>query len=340
MIWDDLKYFITVYRDGSITAAAKTLKVEHSTVIRHLSRLEAALDVRLFNRLTRGWTLTEVGQEMALRSLDMEESALAIERFALGSSDLAGEVRFSAPPVLLSQHVVPALAGFRERHPDIELTMLSDMHEANLSRGEADIALRLTDLTQAELVTRTLCHVEYGLYGSPAWDGVPLEDRVYIGPVPGQRSFVAATMEQHVAGRKVAMRSNDLRVVMEAVRHGIGIGLLPHPRLRQPAGLGAAGNLRRQAGDAAGRAPFRARARRRGSCRCGTAEGARPAEQAPLSGACRARRRRRGGPIGASACWRRGNRRGGRVRCAAGIPRRHRCRCGSRRSGTWFRRSP
>jgi DNA-binding transcriptional LysR family regulator len=228
MIWDDLKYFITVYRDGSITAAAKTLKVEHSTVIRHLSRLEAALEVRLFNRLTRGWTLTEVGRELALRSLDMEESALAIERFALSSSDLAGEVRFSAPPVLLSQHVVPALAGFRERHPDIELTMLSDMHEANLSRGEADIALRLTDLTQAELVTRTLCHVEYGLYGSPAWDDVPIEDRVYIGPVPGQRSFVAATMEQHVAGRKVAMRSNDLRVVMEAVRHGIGIGLLPH----------------------------------------------------------------------------------------------------------------
>jgi DNA-binding transcriptional LysR family regulator len=227
LVWDDLKYFLAFCDQGSVSAVARSMNVEHSTVVRKLARLEASFTFRLFHRLARGWTLTDEGKELCLRAQAVESSIFKVQHFAEAASDMTGEVKISAPPSLLSDLIGPALKGFKDVWPSISLTLISEMREANLSRSEADIALRMSKLTQAELVTKTVCQITYELYGTKNWSDVAHDDRMYVGFLRNQKSFLSTLMEEHIADRKVAFRTNDLRVVLSAIRTGSAIGLLP-----------------------------------------------------------------------------------------------------------------
>ena len=99
--WDDLRFFAELSRTGSLSAAARRLKVDHSTVARRVASLETSLGVRLFDRLPRGWVLTADGEQMAERVERLETEIFALGSFARGRSGaLSGSVRVSAPPGL------------------------------------------------------------------------------------------------------------------------------------------------------------------------------------------------------------------------------------------------
>jgi DNA-binding transcriptional LysR family regulator len=240
MQWDDVRYFLALVESGSLSAAARMLRVEHTTVSRRAGALESALGVRLFDRLPRGWRLTTEGTDLLPVARRLEAEAAALERSALGTARMAGKVRISAAPFVISHFLLPDLErAARRRFPDVELELVGERRGVNLVRGEAEIALRVgtVDVVQG-LVVRALGHVGYGLYGTSGEVRRPAPDRRYLGfddsmlGTP-QRMWLD---EVAVSGR-VILRTNDLLLLHRAAQEGCGIALLPHFLAQSAPGL-------------------------------------------------------------------------------------------------------
>lgn len=227
LVWDDLKYFVLVAVEGSVAGAARAAKVEHSTIVRRISRLEAALNLRLFNRFVRGWVLTDEGEALRERVLQIEGQMLGITRFAQGMDKDAGSVTLSAPPDLLSDVVTPTLAGFAAEHPQIELRLVGAMDRANLSRGEADIALRMVKVEGDELVSQKIFSVTYQVYGLTRWSDEAWQKRRFIGYSDLHQPFINNALNCQATGREISLQTNSPRVALQAAAAGLGLALLP-----------------------------------------------------------------------------------------------------------------
>lgn len=228
MLWDDVRYFLAVTKAGSLSAAARSLAVEHSTVGRRVDALERALRVRLFDRLPRGWQLTPEGDELLQHALCMEEEAQGFERAALGVASLSGMVRISAPPHLMAHFLLPRLKKMQLALPNIDLELVGEMRLANLSRREADIALRIGTPTEAGLVTRKIADVSYSLYATPEAIALPPAEWRFLGfdqtisDIPQKR-----WLDNFSEGRRCVLRANDLSILFQGACDGWGIAVLP-----------------------------------------------------------------------------------------------------------------
>jgi DNA-binding transcriptional LysR family regulator len=229
--WDDLRFFAELARRGSLSETSRRLKADHSTVGRRIASLEAALGLKLFDRMPRGYVLTEHGVRLAEQVARVEEAIFSVERTAAGAAEtISGRVCISAPRALASHWLVPRLAPLRQRYPSLELDVVGETGPANLAQREADIALRLSRPTSDALIARKLGELRYGLYGARAYlDATPEADWQFLGydealaDVPQQR-----WLDAYVAGRSFAMRSNDLASLVSAARAGIGLAAVPH----------------------------------------------------------------------------------------------------------------
>lgn len=228
--WDDLRYFLAVVETGSLTGAARQLRVEHTTVSRRVEALEKSLGLRLFDRLPRQWQLTAEGENLVPGVRRLEDEALSLQRAAAGVAPLSGTVRISAPPVMASHLLVPQLGPLSVKLPGVCLEVVGETRDANLSRREADIALRLSRPKANGLAARPLIEVGYALYasryylaqhGAKHWAFVGYEESLLDTP---QQQW----LEKTAAGRPFAFRSNDLNALFQAVRAGLGVGVLPH----------------------------------------------------------------------------------------------------------------
>lgn len=227
--WDDVRHFLALARQGSLSAAAKQLAVEHSTIARRVESLEQSIGVRLFDRLPRGWQLTAEGEDLAEHAQRLEDEALAFSRRALGVSSLHGSVRLSAPPVIASHFLVPRLAMRRRDWPGIDLEVIGESREANLARGEADLAVRLSRPTAPGLVARALGEMGYGLYAAVGYAAQSPADWQFLGYDDSLRQVPQQQwLEDFAAGRRFVLRSNDLAALLHAARVGAGIAVLPH----------------------------------------------------------------------------------------------------------------
>ncbi len=228
--WDDLRYFLAVVDTGSLTGAARKLRVEHTTVARRVDALEHSLGLRLFDRLPRQWQLTAEGENLVPGVRRLEDEALSLQRVAVGVAPLSGTVRISTPPVMASHLLVPQLAPLSTRLPGICLEVVGEVREANLSRREADIALRMSRPKASGLAARPLVEIGFALYasrdylarhGTQHWTFVGYEESLLDMP---QQQWLDKT----AAGRPFAFRTNDLSALFQAVRAGLGVGVLPH----------------------------------------------------------------------------------------------------------------
>ncbi|KAB0648495.1 LysR family transcriptional regulator, partial [Burkholderia diffusa] len=154
MSWDDLRYFLAVMRGGSLSAAARTLQVQHSTVARRIDALESALGIRLFDRLPRGWPPTDEGLHLAEHAARVEADVHAFARAAQGAAALDGVVRVSASPVFASHFLAPRLARAQRAWPALRIDLMGEMHAANLYAREADLAVRLSRPSEPGLAAR------------------------------------------------------------------------------------------------------------------------------------------------------------------------------------------
>ncbi|QCL97763.1 LysR family transcriptional regulator [Agrobacterium tumefaciens] len=226
--WDDIRYFLALARTGSLSAASRQLGVEHSTVSRRAGQLEAALAVRLFDRLARGWTLTDDGKALLGRAEAVEQEVLGLRRAAAGIDSLTGLVRISAPPVMLTHLVLPGLTALREEHPGLQLDLIGERREADLIRAEADIAIRLGRPTVPNLIVQSLGEVTYGLFGLAPETARPKAERRYIGfddsmPDLPQKQW----LNNEVSSGQISLRSNDMVTMLHGALGGSGVALLP-----------------------------------------------------------------------------------------------------------------
>lgn len=227
--WGDIRYFLALAREGSLSAAARRLKVDHTTIARRLDRLEAALGLRLFDRLARGWRPTQAGAAMLAEAEVVEAAALALERRGEGLGTAPGRVRLSGPPVVCSHFLAPHLAAITAGMPGLAVDLVGEAQSANLARGDADLALRLVRPDAPGLVGRRLATLNYGLYAAPAHvAGRAPADLLFLAyddsldHVPQQR-----WLHGQAAGRPVVMRTNDLASLHQAARAGLGVAALP-----------------------------------------------------------------------------------------------------------------
>ena len=228
LAWDDVRFFVAVAREGSLSGAARALNVEHSTVARRVAALEARIGVRLFDRLPRSWTLTSEGEALLAPAERLENEALAFGRAATAAVNMKGTVRVSAPPAFASHFLVPQLAGQADRWPGITLDVVGEVRTANLHRQEADLALRFMRPDEPGLAARRLGELSFRLYAAPAWLARSEADWCFLGygeplgDVPHQRLLA------DIAGvRPFVLRSNDLVALHQACRAGLGFAMLP-----------------------------------------------------------------------------------------------------------------
>jgi len=237
MNWDDVQSFLWVARSGTLSGAARALAVEHTTVARRVQALEAALGVRLFDRLPRGWQMTQDARALLPLAEAVEQSAAALERRVALTHH--SSVRVSAAPVFATHFLAPRLREFYERCPAIQLELSTAIASAQLLRGEADLALRIGSQEVAPgLVTRSLGTVGYGLYGSVEQAARAPEARHYIHFDESMRASAQKQWLDAVSqGARVVLRSNDLFVHYQAARAQQGVALLPHFLVQPQDGL-------------------------------------------------------------------------------------------------------
>lgn len=167
MDWDDLRFFNAIATAGSVAKAAHTLRVAQPTVTRRVRDLEKKLGVRLFNRLTSGYRMTDAGVRVFSRSAEVVRIMQAIVDEVAGEEvEIAGSVRITASEGIGAVWLAPRLGELRAKHPalfiDLELTTMT----RDVSAGHADIALRLGEPGDGALVGRRIATIPFRLYGS------------------------------------------------------------------------------------------------------------------------------------------------------------------------------
>jgi len=232
--WGHLRFFLELVRTGSHSSAAQRLGVDRNTVARRVVALEEELGVALFERGPQGWSCTAAGEELSLLASRVEEDVLALARHAdARDRALTGVVRLTTATFLSANLLVPALPALRERHPGLVLEIAADQRTFDLTRREADLALRMGRPRDAGLVTRKLSDVAYGLYASRSFlarrDG-PVD--FASDPFVGLDDMHAGTpqerwLAQVAPSRHVVFRSNNTASLLAAARLGVGLAVLP-----------------------------------------------------------------------------------------------------------------
>ena len=265
--WDDLRFFLAVAAAGSLSAAARELNVNTTTVLRRIGNLEEVLDARLFERLRSGYTLTQDGTRLlqALEPVDTGMSSLQRD-FQAGSGDVRGLVRLSASDIIAGQLIGPAVRAFVAETPDIALDIITDPSLTGPGAAprvmnalrDVDIALRLARPTHGDMLVRKLCDVAYGVYATksyleaqgPVASSGDLTGHVIIGFSEEERPLgpVWWLSRAEKAGY-MALRSSSVATRLAAAQSNLGLAALPcfvaqdEPDLVQVLGPDLVGNL-------------------------------------------------------------------------------------------------
>ena len=236
LAWDDFRLIKAVADARGLPAAAAAIGVNHSTVFRRLKQIEEALGTVLFERHRTGYALTPAGEEMVALANRLDEEITAVGRKLAGREPApSGELRVTTPDSLLIEMLMPMLATFRQRYPEVRLDIVLSNQALNLSKRDADVAVRATDHPPENLVGRRVARIAWALYGRAQDFPEPgavtqeqLETRnwVSLGDTLGALKAVKFVQE-NVAPERVAYKINSVLGLAEAVEAGIGIGHIP-----------------------------------------------------------------------------------------------------------------
>ncbi|MEK6747934.1 MAG: LysR family transcriptional regulator [Pseudomonadota bacterium] len=231
--WGLIRAFLTVARAGSLSAAARELGESQPTLTRAIQALEAATKLNLFKRTTQGLQLTEQGQSLMDAAMRMEDGALAFVRQATGLAvEIAGEVRISANEIIGYYLLPSAIAALRKKYPGIQIEIVITNATSSLNKREADVALRMYQPTQPDLVARRLPDMALGFFAHKDYlrrHGKPktFEELLkldVIGMDQG-RDFIdaAAQFGYQLAREDFPLRTDNLLAQINLIRAGAGI---------------------------------------------------------------------------------------------------------------------
>jgi len=230
--WDDLRYFLAAVRAGTLAAASRALKVQHTTIGRRLSSLEEALGAPLVLRGPEGLKLTPLG-EAAAPLVERVEQAVAAVRDQVSAR--RARVRLAVPSGF-TKLFTSRIAELQKEHPNLALELVSGARPVDLKRGEADLAVRVGAIADKELVARKLCESGWALYAADTYlarRGAPrdlgdLAGHDVIGFDPSLARVPAARwLEARCANANVVMRSREVTDMLAAALSGVGLCALP-----------------------------------------------------------------------------------------------------------------
>ncbi|MDT3381239.1 LysR family transcriptional regulator [Labrys neptuniae] len=251
--WDDYRYVRAVAETKSLVGAATALGVNHSTVFRRINAVEELLGARLFERGRSGYALTAAGEEMVALAGRMADDISGFERRVAGRDvKPSGELRVTTNDSIMAHLTMPVFTSFLTSFPDIRLDVVVSNLPLNLSKRDADVAIRATSAPPDTLVGRRVCTIAWAIYGPERLKGAELADLFaerWIATGEGLSNIPPARwVEREVPNERIVMRLNTILGVAEALRSGFGVGLLPCyigdalplPRLSEPLpGVGA-----------------------------------------------------------------------------------------------------
>jgi DNA-binding transcriptional LysR family regulator len=230
--WDDYRYVRAVAETRSLAGAAELLGVNHSTVFRRINAIEDALGARLFERGRAGYTLTPAGEEMVALASRMSEEIVSFERRVAGRDvKPSGELRVTINDTMMTDLMVPVFASFLQACPDIRLDVIVSNASLNLSKRDADIAVRATLAPPEALVGRRVCALAWGVYGPKHLVGRDFADILserWVG-LGDNLSHIpqARWMDREISPNRVVMRVNTILGLAEAIEAGVGVTVLP-----------------------------------------------------------------------------------------------------------------
>lgn len=232
--WDDLKYFLAMVEEGSLSAAARKLGVSQPTLSRRLTALEEDIGSDLFMRTRSGLEMTSIGERIVSHATHMRDDVYSIERLLTGhDSSLRGSVVISCITILGAGWLVHQTRPFRDQFPGITVEFKVENNASDLLRREADIAVRMFRPEQNDLIAKRVGTMTYGYYASKKYlekHGTPetldeVSKHDFILPHDEILAYTNKYVKRPMHPRgKIALRSNSLITLEAAVREGYGIG--------------------------------------------------------------------------------------------------------------------
>lgn len=231
--WNLIRSFLEVYRQGSLSAAARSLGVSQPTLTRDIQSLETDTGLHLFHRTTKGLVLTEQGENLVEAAEKMGEAADSFSRMASGlSEELVGTVRVSANEIVGIYLLPKIITGFRKLYPGVQVELVISNQVSSLNKREADLALRMFKPNQPDLVCRRMADMELGFYAHRDYlreNGVPkriedLHNHELIGE-DLNREFIdgAERLGYTFTERDFSIRTDHLLAQIAVARAGGGI---------------------------------------------------------------------------------------------------------------------
>lgn len=234
--WDDFRLVKAVAEARSLAGAAAILKINPSTVFRRLGEAEAQLGTKLFERHRTGYVLTPAGEEMAALADQFDEAASTFKLKLAGRAiQPSGELRVTTNDTMLAHLLAPIFAKFRKSCPDVRLDVVLSNQALNLSKRDADVAIRATDNPPENLVGRRVATIAWAIY---ARRGIDAEHRLTLERAIEERDWIslgdslgnakaARFVRNQVPAERIALKLNTVLGLTEAVEADIGVGPLP-----------------------------------------------------------------------------------------------------------------
>jgi len=238
--WSDLYFFNAVARHGSLAKAAQALGVTHSTVFRRINSLEEDLSVKLFDRLPDGYRLTALGEELETYSEQVSSTIDDMQRMLFNRNDeMKGPINLTAPHNFAYHFLPPLIQKFQNQYPDITINLMVSNADYNLSRREADLAIRATSTPPEFLVGSKLFSLRWAAYTSHdyiAQSGAPIcsldDHRLILANQSLQNLAVFKWANSYFDEKQIVARCNDLMSMSALAATGLGIALLPDDQFK------------------------------------------------------------------------------------------------------------
>ena len=246
--WDDMRIFLAVAREESLSAAGRVLKIDPATVGRRIARLEAAVNAILFTKSQQGYLLTEAGERLMDHGLQAEEAMRAVSGVVSASSQsLSGQIRIGAPDGSANYLLPQVCSQISDANPDLDIQILALPRIINLSRREADMAVTVSAPTAGKLLVQKI--TDYRLHMVASQDYLDRHDNIrtvadlkghrMIGYIPDMIFDRELDYLNDIGVDRVALASNSVSVQLRQASLGTGVCVahdftLPfHPGLRK-----------------------------------------------------------------------------------------------------------